>query len=114
MPEGPDLPSRDVLRLELDSLGRLGPELRALAAKVSESLVPATGGIDTPTLVAARLMSVETLPAFRSAVADRLTSIGDRVDRARTEFAVADADRAAVITGSCASPSSLVPPTMLV
>jgi len=92
----------------------LGPELRALAAKLSELPVSAAGGSDTPTLVAARLMSAETLPAFRRAVADRLSSVGERVDRARTAFAAAEADRAAVITGSDVSPSSAVPPTMLV
>jgi hypothetical protein len=108
------LPSQDILQLELDSLGRLGPGLRALAARASEPLLSAAGGGDAPTLVAARLISAETLPAFGRAVADRLSVVGDRVGRARTAFAAADADRAAVITGAEASPSYAPPPTMLV
>ena len=90
---------RELLALELDALARLAPELYGLAAKVNKpSSLPETT-TDTPTVITATAVSAEKLFVFRSKVAQRFTSMADRVDRARTEFANADADRAAVITG---------------
>jgi hypothetical protein len=103
--------SRDVLTIELDALARLAPELRSLAATLRQLRTLPETPADTPTLATARSVTAETLPGIRSRVADRFTTLGDRVDGARTEFANAEADRATVITGSG---SQIAPPSPVV
>ena len=92
--------SRDVLALELDALAHLGRDLRGLAALLNQLPPLPETPTDTPTLATARSVTAETLPEIRSWVADRFTTVGDRVDRARIEFANAESGRATSITGS--------------
>lgn len=97
-----------VLELELGALRRLSPALRGLATKLNR---PTPLGDDlndpaseTPTLVAARSVSAQALSAVRIRIAHHFTTVGDRVDRARIEFADVEVDRAAVITGASGHP----------
>lgn len=91
---------RDVLQIDLDALGRLAPALRTLAAEVQQPPPLAEASTDTPTLGTAASISTETMTRLRTQVADRFTTVGDRIDKARTEFASASDNRAAVITDS--------------
>jgi hypothetical protein len=91
---------REILSLELDALARLVPKLHGMAEKLNAPTPLPEMAADTPTLLTAMAVSAEPLSAFRTKVAQRFTTLGDRVNRARTEFAHADAMLAAVITGS--------------
>jgi hypothetical protein len=99
------------LQLELNALGRLQPELRVLggllkmAASNASAGTPVDAESDMPSLVAARSVSDQTIPAVQTLLADRFIEVGDLVEQARTQFARADDDRAAVIT----SAGSLLP-----
>ena len=115
------------LQLELDALARLSTNLRSLASAVSANastaafLGPATGataaatgdvyamlsggGSQSPLDAACRAVSTDTLPALQNVFSDRLTTVGDLIDVARTQFAQASSDRVAVIT----SAGSLLP-----
>ncbi|MCB0929968.1 MAG: hypothetical protein U0R77_05820 [Mycolicibacterium insubricum] len=92
----------DVLRVELDALASLAPQLRTLGDTVEN---PSAGNVsgscaEIPTLVAARSIRERTLAAHRSKVSSRYSVIADRVDNARINFAEASSDRASVIAGT--------------
>jgi hypothetical protein len=59
-----------------------------------------------PSLVAARPVSAESIPALEGTVGNRFVDVGYLVDHARTRFRDADDDRATVIT----SGGDLLPP----
>ncbi len=97
-----------ILELELQALSLLGPELRRMAT-VLEQTPPGLAtdpASDTPTMVIARSVSVETLPAIRTAVANRFGRVADHVDRACTHFADAEVDRAASVAAADREPPS--------
>ena len=102
----------DPLQLELSALGRLSSDLHRLGTslkRISETpSVTATpdAAVDMPSLVAARPVSTESIPALEGTVGDRFVDVGYLVDHARTRFADADDDRVAVIT----SGGDLLPP----
>jgi hypothetical protein len=94
----------DPLQLELSALGRLSVDLHRLGTslKLISETPSATAmpdpGVDMPSLVAARPVSIETIKGFQTMVANRLIEVGYLVDHARTQFAKAEDDRRAVIT----------------
>jgi hypothetical protein len=100
------------LEVDLAALARLSPELHALAARLKASAgaawmgAPGDPEADTPSLVAARSISTETIPGLQTTVADRFVEVGELVDQARTQFKNCDSDLRAVITGA----GSLRPP----
>lgn len=101
----------DPLEVELAALGRLSTDLHALASslqmKVDTPSVSATpdASVDMPSLVAARPVSLQTIPDLQGKVADRFLEVAYLVDQARTNFAKADDDRASLI----ADAGSLLP-----
>jgi hypothetical protein len=101
-----------VLELELEALGRLRPELRTLGGLLRAAADhPSAGAVadadaDSPSLVAARAVSNETIPTAQKAVADRFLEVGDLIELARAQFARSDGDLTTVIT----SAGSLLPP----
>lgn len=84
------------LRVDLDALGRLKPQLDQLAGEVKEGVpgeIPAAGVVDAgavPSLAAAQEMTTRTLPVVKSAVAGRLMKVGELIDHARSGFVTAD------------------------
>jgi hypothetical protein len=62
--------------------------------------------VDMPSLVEARPVSIDSIPALAGTVGNRLVDVGYLVDHARTRFRDADDDRVAVIT----SGGDLLPP----
>ncbi|OBI82497.1 hypothetical protein [Mycobacterium asiaticum] len=91
------------LELELQALGRLRPELQTLgevlrmvAHRPSAGAVP-DAAVDSPSLVAARAVSYETIPDLQTVVADRFTTVGDLIEQARNAFARTEGDLMAVI-----------------
>ncbi|ORA11603.1 hypothetical protein [Mycobacterium asiaticum] len=91
------------LELELEALGRLRPELRTLgevlrmvAHRPSAGAVP-DADADSPSLVAAREVSYDTIPGLQTVVADRFTKVGDLIEQARNAFARTDGDLITVI-----------------
>lgn len=104
-----------VLEVKLDALSRSGRGLRELAATVRQA-PPSDASTDpageTPTLLTARSVSTTSLPAIRTAVAERFIRLAERVERTHTAFANADADPAALGTGPTSRPPS-APPEML-
>lgn len=91
------------LELELQALGRLRPELQTLgevlrmvAHRPSAGAVP-DAAADSPSLVAARAVSYETVPDLQTVVADRFTTVGNLIEQARNAFARTDGDLIAVI-----------------
>ena len=102
----------DPLQVELSALGRLSGDLHRLGTslkRISETpSVTATpdAAVDMPSLVAARPVSTESIPALEGTVGDRFVDVGYLVDHARTRFRDADDDRVAVIT----SGGDLLPP----
>ena len=93
----------DPLDLELSALGRLSTDLHRLGMSLKRlSETPSVtaapdASVDMPSLTAARPVSTATVPSLESAVGNRLVEVGYLVDHARTRFADADDDRAAVI-----------------
>lgn len=90
-----------ILELESQSLSLLGPQLRSMST-VLETAPPGVAtdpASDTPTMVIARSVSVETLPAIRTAVAKRFGRVADHVDRACAHSADAEVDLTASIAG---------------
>jgi hypothetical protein len=91
------------LRVDLDALGRLKPQLDQLAGEVKEGVpceIPAGGVIDAgavPSLAAAQEMSTRTLPVVKSAVAGRLMKVGELIDHARAGFVTADGQLLAAV-----------------
>jgi hypothetical protein len=91
------------LRVDLDALGRLKPQLDQLAGEVKEGVageIPAGGAIDAgavPSLAAAQEMSTRTLPVVKSAVAGRLMKVGELIDHARSGFVTADGQLLAAV-----------------
>lgn len=83
----------DHLRVDLNALGRLLPQLRELAeqveAGISGQLLPESQDM-VPSLAAAQEMSATTLPAVRRAVADQFTNLAQMVEAARLEFLTSD------------------------
>jgi hypothetical protein len=103
----------DPLQLELAALGRLSGDLHRLgmSLKLISETPSATATpdatVDMPSLVAARPVSIESIPALEGTVGNRLVDVGYLVDHARTRFRDADDDdRVAVIT----SGGDLLPP----
>ncbi|RUP06858.1 MAG: hypothetical protein EKK34_01910 [Mycobacterium sp.] len=94
------------LELELEALGRLRPTLGVLGGLLRMGAQHPQAGAapdptgDSPSLVAARAVSNETIPGVQQVVADRFIEVGDLVEVARTRFAQADGDRASVITSA--------------
>jgi hypothetical protein len=100
------------LQVEIDALGRLRPQLSELgnslrqAAQSSHMGATPDPGADSPSLVAARAVSGEAIPAVQSVIADRFTEVGDLVEMARTRFTRADQDLITAINAG----GSLLPP----
>ena len=93
----------DPLQLELSALGRLsgdlhrlGTSLKLISETPSATATP-DASVDMPSLVAARPVSIESIPALESTVGNRFVDVGYLVDHARTRFRDADDDRTAVI-----------------
>lgn len=86
----------DQLRIDLDALGRLLPQVRQLAEQVNSGVaevIPAGGVVNAdaqPSLAAAQQMSSSTLSEVRRAVARRFMAIADMIDEGRSQFARAD------------------------
>lgn len=86
------------LELELAALGRLRPQLHDLGSSLKQAAnspqagAAADPGADSPSLVAARSVSHETIPGVQGVIADRFVEVGDLVEMARTKFAHADQD----------------------
>lgn len=102
----------DPLQLELSALGRLsgdlhrlGTSLKLISETPSATATP-DATVDMPSLVAARPVSIDSIPALAGTVGNRLVDVGYLVDHARTRFRDADDDRVAVIT----SGGDLLPP----
>ncbi|WP_459968879.1 hypothetical protein [Mycobacterium sp. MUNTM1] len=98
--------------MEIEALGRLRPELSDLGSSLKHAAqspykgaTPDPAG-DSPSLVAARAVSSEAIPAVQSAIADRFTEVGDLVEMARTRFTRADQDLITAINAG----GSLLPP----
>jgi hypothetical protein len=66
----------------------------------------ADAAVDMPSLVAARPVSIESIPALIGTVGNWFVDVGYLVDHARTRFRDAEDDRAGVITsgGSLQAP----------
>ncbi|OBK27944.1 hypothetical protein A5634_21580 [Mycobacterium asiaticum] len=100
-----------VLELQLEALGRLRPLLGQLGGLLRASAQgPHAGatpdpGADSPSLVAARGVSGETIPGLQNTIADRFIEVGNLIEVARTQFARAESDLTSVIT----SAGSLLP-----
>jgi hypothetical protein len=102
----------DPLQLELSALGRLSGDLHrlGLSLKMMSETPSATAipdaAVDMPSLVAARPVSIESIPALEGTVGNRFVDVGYLVDHARTRFRDADDDRVGVITsgGSLQAP----------
>ena len=105
---------KDVLRVGLDALASLAPQLRTLGDTVASPSISNVSGscAEIPTLVAARNIREQTLAAHRSTVSSRYSVIADRVDNARINFDEASSDRASVIAGTTTAISA--PATVLV
>ncbi|BDB40902.1 MULTISPECIES: hypothetical protein [Mycobacterium] len=101
------------LELELEALGRARPALAALGsslrslAQAPQMSATADPGADSPSLVAARAVSSQTIPAVQGIIADRFTEVGDLIDMARTKFAESDQTLTTAITAA----GSLLPPS---
>jgi hypothetical protein len=102
----------DPLQLELSALGRLSADLHRLGTSLkmisetpSLSATP-DPAVDMPSLVAARPVSISTIPGLEGTVANRFIEFGYLVDHARTCFRGAEDNRAGVII----SGASLLPP----
>lgn len=101
------------LELQLEALGRLRPQLELLGnslrmrAQAPNMSAPADPGGDSPSLVAARAVSSQTIPAVQGVIANRFTEVGDLVEMARLQFAESDQT---LITAINAGDSLLPPP----
>lgn len=83
----------DHLRVDLDALSRLLPQLRELAEQVKAGIpghLLDKNQDMVPSLAAAHEMSATTLPAVRRAVADQLTKVAQMVEDARLGFLTSD------------------------
>ena len=80
----------DQLQIDLEALGRLSPQVRGLADRLSGDhdgadavrgpTVPAGG--ETPSLIAARTVSTDVVPGVERQVANRFTVVADLVTEA--------------------------------
>jgi hypothetical protein len=100
------------LDVEIEALGRLQPQLSVLGSALKQAAQSPQAGAtpdpaaDSPSLVAARAVSSEAIPAVQSVMADRFTEVGELVEMARTRFARADQDLTTAINAG----GSLLPP----
>ncbi|MBX9642198.1 MAG: hypothetical protein K2X97_21505 [Mycobacteriaceae bacterium] len=94
------------LELELEALGRLRPALGTLggllrlAAQAPRAGATPDAATDSPSLVAARSVSGETIPGLQATIADRFIEVGDLIEVARRQFARSDGDLTTVITSA--------------
>lgn len=101
-----------VLELQLEALGKLRPRLGQLGGSLRASAQAPSAGTspdaeaDSPSLVAARAVSGETIPGLQNTIADRFIEVGDLIEVARTQFARSESDLTLVIT----SAGTLLPP----
>ena len=100
----------DILRADLDGLGRLSVDLHTQSAGMSSPAAAQVGpasdpATEQPSAAACRAVSGVTIPGLKEVFGDRLAEVADLVDVARTLFAQESSDRAAVVT----SAGSLLP-----
>lgn len=104
-----------VLRLQIEALARLAPQLATLGAlvKTSAGAAPVAQAADaeSPSAAAAGLVRAESIAGLQSAIADRFALVGEKAHQVAMAFAVVEGMMtedtvAAVMTGS----GSLLPP----
>jgi len=101
----------DQLRVDLDALGRLLPQLRELAQRVEQD-IPGQLFDETqdmaPSLAAAQDVSTITLPAVRRAVADQFTKVAQLVEDARLQLLTSDEHLPGAANNAPTPPPTLV------
>lgn len=95
------------LKVDLEALGRLSPQLTDLAAKVSEAAGKARSAPsgDSPSAKAAQTVAGQVLPGVQKMVATRISNVADVVEQTRTQFG----DTEEHIQASLASVGNLLP-----
>lgn len=97
----------DELKADLDALGRLAKQLKALSDKVSASAETPVGGAsgDSPAAVAARQVSEQVVPGVQKMVAGRISAVADLAGQTATQFG----DTEEHVRASLASMGTLAP-----
>lgn len=97
----------DELKADLDALGRLSKQLKALSDKVSASAAKPAGSVsgDSPSAVAAQQVSTQVVPGVQKMVAGRISAVADLAAQTATEFG----DTEEHVRASLASMGTLAP-----
>lgn len=106
-----------ILKLQIEALARLAPELAFLGAMVkmgSSTAVPLPNTAqDTPSMAAILGVSSDTIPGLRKTVADRFVAVGETAHSVAMRFAEAEGvmTEDSVVTTLTRS-GSLLPPAV--
>lgn len=86
--------SDEKLKVDLEALGKLSPELRGYAKKLTDkaSNPPKVEAGDTPSMQALQRLAMQVMPDLQRAFAGRCTNVADVSVQAKNGFANTDDD----------------------
>lgn len=85
----------DQLKVDLEALERLSPQLEVLATKLADAARKSSSSVisaDSPSAAAAQRLSGQAIPGLQRTVAARLRTVADWSVQARNGFATTEED----------------------